>query len=425
VASLNVLIADDDPATRLLVSSAVERLGHRCSIALDGEDAWQRFRGELPDVVITDWDMPGMDGTALARAIRSHGTDAYAYVIVLTGAADEDAARVAMEAGADDLMAKPLDLPQLERKLIAASRVTALHRRMHDDARHDALTGIGNRLRLAEDLEALCGRVERYGHVYCVALFDIDGFKAYNDGAGHRAGDDVLRGVAGALRESIRSGDTLYRYGGEEFVVLLPEQSLDSAELAAERLRASVEGLGLPHPDGGTVTVSAGVAGFEGSSCSPEELFELADKALYRAKSDGRNRVQVHRGGEGGEGGEGLRLVIADDDPAIRLTLGALVARTAGMEIVGEAEDADQAIEMVARRRPDLVLLDFNMPGGGGVRAATEIRAASPDTRLVAISADVSPGAMLDMSRAGAVGYIVKGSSDEEVVRVIRSSARW
>jgi len=120
-----------------------------------------------------------------------------------------------------------------------------------------------------------------------------------------------------------------------------------------------------------------------------------------------------------------VRIVIADDDAAIRLTLGALVGRTEGMEVVGEAEDADQAIEMAVRRRPDLVLLDFDMPAGGGVRAATEIREASPDTRLVAISADASQGAMLDMSRAGAVGYIVKGSPDEEVVRVIRSSARW
>jgi diguanylate cyclase (GGDEF)-like protein len=420
---MNVLIADDDPSTRLLVSSAVEHLGHRCAVALDGSAAWRRYQEEQPEVVITDWDMPGMDGTALARAIRGHAASAYAYVIVLTGAADEEAARATMEAGADDLMIKPLDPSQLERKLIAAGRVTALHRRMHDDARHDALTGVGNRLRLAEDLEALCGRVERYGHVYCVALFDVDGFKAYNDAAGHRAGDDVLRGVAGALRGSIRSGDTLYRYGGEEFLVLLPEQSLDSAELAAERLRAAVEALGLPRPDGGIVTVSAGVAGFESPSCTPDELFELADKALYRAKAEGRNRVHVHRG-ERSEA-PGLRVLIADDDAAIRLTLGALVGRTEGMEVVGEAEDADQAIEMVARRRPDLVLLDFDMPGGGGVRAATEIRDASPDTRLVAISADASQGAILDMSRAGAVGYVVKGSPDEEVVRVIRSSARW
>src|SRR5919109_920726 len=215
---MDVLIADDDAGTRLLVSAAVERLGHRCSVAEDGGEAWRRYRDALPDVVITDWQMPGMDGTALAKAIRAHSPSSYAYVIVLTGAADEESARAAMEAGADDLLLKPLDVAQLERKLIAAGRVTALHRRLHDDARHDLLTGLGNRLRLAEDLEVLCGRVERYGHSYCVALFDVDDFKGYNDAAGHLAGDGVLRAVAQALQRQVRSGDAPYRYGGEEFL---------------------------------------------------------------------------------------------------------------------------------------------------------------------------------------------------------------
>ena len=421
---MNVLIADDDASTRLLVSTAVERLGHVCTLAEDGSEAWQRYRDELPDVVITDWQMPGMDGTALAKAIRGHSSSRYAYVMVLTGAADEEAARATMEAGADDLLLKPLDFAQLERKLIAAGRVTALHRRLHDDARHDALTGLGNRLRLAEDLELLCGRVERYGHVYCVALFDVDDFKGYNDGAGHVAGDGVLRSVAQALRRQIRSGDALYRYGGEEFLVLLPEQTIESAALAAERLRAAVEALALPHPSGGTVTVSAGVAGTSEGGCRPDELFQLADQALYRAKSAGRNRVEVEGGPVQAQEAP-VRLLIADDDPATRLFLSALVAREAGLELVGEAEDAAQAIELAARRRPDVVLLDFDMPGGGGVAAAVGIREANPTTRIVALSADGSQGAQYDMSRAGAVGYVVKGAPDDEIVHTIRSSARW
>src|SRR5215216_2868896 len=142
---MDVLIADDDAGTRLLVSTAVERLGHRCTVAEDGSEAWSRYQAKLPDVVITDWQMPGMDGTALAKAIRGYRASSYAYVMVLTGAGDEEAARGVMEAGADDVLLKPLDAAQLERKLIAAGRVTALHRRLHDDARHDAVTGLGNR----------------------------------------------------------------------------------------------------------------------------------------------------------------------------------------------------------------------------------------------------------------------------------------
>jgi diguanylate cyclase (GGDEF)-like protein len=421
---MHVLIADDDATTRMVVSEAVQRLGHRCTVAEDGDEAWRRFQAEAPEVVITDWQMPGMDGTALARAIRDRTSDRYAYVIVLTGAADEATARRTMEAGADDLLLKPLDDAQLERKLIAAGRVTALHRRMHEDARHDALTGLGNRLRLAEDLEVLRGRVERYGHVYSAALFDIDDFKGYNDTLGHAGGDEALKTVAAALTREIRTGDAVYRYGGEEFLVLLPEQSIESATHAAERLRAAVEQLRIPHPAGGSLTVSAGVAGLDDRLAGPEELFELADQALYRAKEGGRNRVEVHREA-GTEPDAGIRILVADDDPMIRLTMAALIEREPGLELVGQAEDADQAIEMAARRRPDVVLLDVNMPGGGGLRAANDIRELNPAVKVVALSADDSQGAQYDMTRAGAVGYVVKGSPDEEIVRVIRSSARW
>ena len=421
---MHVLIADDDASTRLLVSAAVEQLGHRCTVAEDGTEAWGRYQDDLPDVVITDWQMPGMDGTGLAKAIRNHGAASYAYVVVLTGAADETAARLTMEAGADDLLLKPLDIAQLERKLIAAERVTTLHRRMHEDARHDALTGLGNRLRLAEDLDVLCGRVTRYGHVYSVALLDIDGFKGLNDQAGHLAGDDVLRSVARALQQQIRTGDALYRYGGEEFLVLLPEQPAGSAALAAERLRAAVEALALPHPAGGVVTVSAGVATLTEPGCRPDQLFELADQALYRAKEAGRNRVEVHHA-EDATQARSIRLLVADDDPTSRLVLAALIGRHADLELVGEAEDALQAIELSARRRPDIVVLDFDMPGGGGVAAATAIREAHPSTRILALSADESPGAQYDMSRAGAVGYVVKGAPEDEILRAIRSAARW
>ncbi len=399
---MNILIVDDEPGTLALVAAAVERLGHRALQAADAEEAWPLFASERPDVVITDWAMPGMDGTELARKIRNDTEPAYTFLMILTGQADENAAREAMRAGADDVLAKPLEPAELERKLIAAERVTAMHRRMLEDARRDALTGAGNRLRLIEDLTATCARVERYGHAYCIAIFGIDG------------DDEAMRGAGRALGKAIRAGDVLYRSGAHEFAALLPEQALDTARLTAERLRRAAE------ESAAGAAVSAGLVMTGGGANGAEALLASAEAALARARE-----------GDGGidaptsAGQSTLRLLVADDDPVTRLTIGAILKREPGLELVGEAEDAGGAVELAKRRRPDVVLLDVSMPGGGGARAAVQIREALPDVRIVAISADDSHGNQYDMMRAGAVGFISKGAPDDEILRVIRSSARW
>jgi PleD family two-component response regulator len=397
---MNILIVDDEPGTRVLVASAVERLGHRALQAADAHEAWPLYESERPEVVITDWAMPGVDGTELARRIRADTEPGYTFVMILTGTADESAAREAMQAGADDVLAKPLEHAELERKLIAAERVTAMHRRMLEDARRDPLTGAGNRLRLIEDLTAICARVERYGHAYCVAVFGVDG-----DG-------DAIRAAGRALTQAIRAGDVLYRAGAQEFAALLPEQALDAARLATERLRRAGEEPGA--------TVSAGLVMTGNGENTADALLAGAEAALARARASGGGVDAPSVAGEGT-----LRLLVADDDPVTRLTIGAILKREPGFELVGEAEDAGAAVELALRRRPDVVLLDVSMPGGGGARAAVQIREALPEVRIVAISADDSHGNQYDMMRAGAVGFITKGAPDDEILRVIRSSARW
>ncbi len=400
---MNILIVDDEPGTRLTVAAAVERLGHTAVQASDGREGWLRFTQSRPDVVITDWAMPGIDGTELARRIREDAGPSYTFVMILTGQADESAARDAMRAGADDVILKPLDPAALERKLIAADRVTAMHRRMLEDARRDPLTGAGSRLRLVEDLAAVCARVERYGHAYIVAMFSVSG------------DDDALRVAGRAIGHAIRSGDVFYRSGPRELVALLPEQAIDTATIATERLRRAAE---ESHPD---IQVTAGLVMTGTGESTPEALLAAAEAALARARDAGAGTA-----GPQGEGGAAaLRLLIADDDPVTRLMLSAILKREAGFELVGEAEDAPGAIELALRRRPDVVLLDVNMPGGGGARAAVQIREAMPEVRIVAISADDSQLSQYDMMRAGAVGFIAKGAPDDEILRVIRSSARW
>lgn len=169
-----------------------------------------------------------------------------------------------------------------------------LNDRLGEESRRDPLTGLGNRLRLSEDIVELDARAQRYEHGYCFVLFDLDRFKAYNDCQGHQAGDDVLRHVARLLERNARAGDRVYRYGGEELLLVLPEQDEQAGRTAAEHHRRALEQAALPHPMNtpDVVTCSAGVAA-AGLFETPEEVLRRADRALYDAKRTGRNRVCI------------------------------------------------------------------------------------------------------------------------------------
>jgi two-component system, cell cycle response regulator len=305
---MRVLVADDEPTCRLVLKAAVERLGHECVAACDGEEAWALLQQFTFDVLITDWMMPGLDGPELCRRVRHDANRSYTYVVLATSLGEREHVVAGMQAGADDYLTKPLDPFDVRTRLIAADRVTGLHKQVTDFrlalerangeleklARTDPLTQIGNRLRLHEDLVAIHDRAERYNHGYCVAICDLDFFKSYNDTYGHLTGDEALRKVARTLASYSRAGDGMYRYGGEEFVVVLAEQTIASALPAVERLREAVEELGVPHvgrSDPQVVTISAGMASWRAGGETATQLLERADGALYRAKLGGRNRV--------------------------------------------------------------------------------------------------------------------------------------
>jgi diguanylate cyclase (GGDEF)-like protein len=295
-----------------MLKRAVEKFGHECIVAENGRVAWEYFAHSEIDVVISDWMMPEMDGMELCRRVRDYPKTTYTYFVFLTAMSDKEHMLMGMEAGADDYLIKPLDMVDLKVQFLAADRLTSLHRRLtqqnielerlnnhlFEQARRDPLTQLGNHLQLREDLEVMRGRVERYSHSYCAALCDIDSFKGYNDHYGHLAGNEVLREVALTISRHCRSGDEAYRFGGEEFLVILPEQSLESATNGVERMRRAVEELRIPHhgPGGsGIVTVSAGVSALlPGELKSVDALLKEADDALYKAKQSGKNRVRVH-----------------------------------------------------------------------------------------------------------------------------------
>jgi two-component system chemotaxis response regulator CheY len=218
-----------------------------------------------------------------------------------------------MSAGADDYLTKPVDKFAVQTRLVAAERVTELHHQLAytqaqleranlellEQSLTDQLTGLGNRRRMDEDLDRVHARARRLGRTYGVAIFDIDYFKRYNDHYGHVAGDGALRDVASCIELIVRAGECAYRYGGEEFLVLMPDCGLgDVVSTAADRIRRNVLQAAIPHEarpsEPHVVTVSGGVSCWmPGSRLSAREMLEEADQALYDAKTAGRNRISA------------------------------------------------------------------------------------------------------------------------------------
>ncbi|MGW9414561.1 GGDEF domain-containing response regulator [Arthrobacter cupressi] len=302
---MRVLVADDDFGSRLVAQAAVEQSGHECIPAADGAIAWELYQRYRPQAVVSDLEMPGMDGLALCRAIRAADTDSYTYLVLVTSHGSQDAVVAGMNAGADDYMTKPLDPFTLHTRLLVAERVTSLHAdlaryraALAEQARTDPLTKLRNRLTLAGDLEQLRETAEHAGEQFSVVLCDVDYFKRYNDLYGHQAGDAALQAVADTLAAQVRQSDGVYRFGGEEFLIVLPRQSPSGARAFMTRAFEAVRGLGIAHTGNppGVLTLSGGIAACTNSHrVSVDTLLHEADLALYGAKASGRNRVMVSR----------------------------------------------------------------------------------------------------------------------------------
>jgi two-component system, cell cycle response regulator len=309
---VRILIAEDDTASRLILEAALAELGHEIITATNGEQAWQMFQSEKVEAIISDREMPGLNGIDLCRRVRGSDGGKYIYFIFLTSISERGEAAEAIRAGADDYLAKPLNRHELQARLMVASRITELYRELASQqvelerlnsqlfrqARIDGLTQVGNRLKMREDLNVLVARVAERGESFCAVMCDVDHFKLYNDEYGHLQGDEVLKKVASTLLQGCRPNDEVYRYGGEEFLLVMPEQSIEAACAAAERHRARIEQLAIPNigSPATTVTISAGVAAMTTTRPSIKEWLEDADGALYRAKQLGRNRVVVAAG---------------------------------------------------------------------------------------------------------------------------------
>ncbi len=300
---MKILVADDSVVSRHLLVATLRKWGYDVVDAANGTDAWKILsEDDAPSMAVLDWMMPGLTGPDVCRLVRKQGRENYTYVLFLTSRDKKEDIVAGMEAGADDYVTKPFEHGELQVRLRAGKRIVELQRELlaarealRDQATRDALTRLWNRGSILAALQRELARGAREGRPLSLAMMDLDHFKAVNDTYGHLAGDEVLREAARRMMGAVRPYDGVGRYGGEEFLVLLPGCDEGSAMEQAERLRQLM--CGAPVAIGDllhTMTASFGVTCVvPGPSTSSEQLIDKADQALYRAKSRGRNRVEL------------------------------------------------------------------------------------------------------------------------------------
>ena len=245
-----------------------------------------------PAVILLDLDMPEMDGFEVLRALKDGAATQNIPVIIVSGMAGMQDKITAFELGAIDYVVKPFEFTELRVRLRSALRVHRLLAMLATRAQLDGLTGLWNRAYFDQRLSEEVSKSGRHGRPFSIAIADADHFKSINDTFGHPAGDAVLQGIAKILRRECRMSDIVCRYGGEEFVVLMPDTSPADAAAVCERIRQNVEQTTWSRHPERKVTISMGVAGVEGANDQPASAWlEAADRNLYISKRSGRNKV--------------------------------------------------------------------------------------------------------------------------------------
>ncbi|HEY7303029.1 MAG TPA: diguanylate cyclase [Bryobacteraceae bacterium] len=307
---MKVLIADDSATSRAMLRSALAHWGYDVVLAENGAQAWEVLaEPDPPPMAILDWVMPHMTGPEVCRRVRETRREPYTYILLLTSKNTKGETVEGLEAGADDYIVKPFDQHELQVRLRAGKRIIDLQmdllqarEELRERANKDLLTMLPNRPAISATLEQEISRCHRDRRTVGIILLDIDHFKKINDTYGHFAGDAVLRETAGRLRGNMRPYDQVGRYGGEEFLVVLPNCDLEQAKVQAERMRQKLQS-GAMLVDGSELHVSAsfGVTVSDASERDPSLFVRVADEALYRAKASGRNCVQALSIGESGQ----------------------------------------------------------------------------------------------------------------------------
>jgi diguanylate cyclase (GGDEF)-like protein len=291
-----VLVIDDCEDVHRLLTARLRNEALELVCETDGQIGIERAHQIQPSLIVLDLDMPVLDGFAVLRRLKEAPETADIPVIVLSGMQSPNDKVTAFDLGAVDYVTKPFDLMELRVRLRSALRMRRLIHMLAQRAQIDGLTGLWNRAHFEDRWTEETKRAQRSGRPLSLAIFDLDHFKQVNDTYGHPVGDAVLQGFASILQQSGRQADTACRYGGEEFVVIMPDTTPDQAMILCDRVRSKLAEAEWPGKPSRAITVSVGVAGSEGATpTGRDEWIEIADRNLYRSKAEGRDRVTMTR----------------------------------------------------------------------------------------------------------------------------------
>ena len=302
---LKVLVVDDEQIARRIVEKTLTALGHDVILADNGESAWQKIQAEPIRFVITDWNMPLMDGIQLIKKIRATTLPSYVYTILVTSNSKNEDIVAGLYAGADDYLTKPFNPTELEARVAVGERMLALedglmqaNNQLEKLAMVDSLTGLLNRRAIYKFSRGELERAHRVSEPISVIFLDIDKFKTVNDNYGHLTGDEALKLIARVIKKYSRVYDGIGRWAGDEFLIVLPGATPKDAIEVAKRIIKGIFLTKLALPEGGilSLSASAGVAtqaNMDGAMTLLDDIIQHADNALYKAKEIGGNHVEA------------------------------------------------------------------------------------------------------------------------------------
>jgi two-component system cell cycle response regulator len=298
-----ILVAEDDPVSRRVLETFLVKWGYDVISVADGVEALQILeRQDAPRLAVLDWMMPGVEGIQICRRVREQTNRPYTYILLLTARSQKEDLLKGLESGADDYLTKPFDAQELRARLHVGQRILDLQDRLIRakeellfQATHDPLTGVANRGVILEAVRREFARQSRERGSFAIVMADLDHFKYVNDKYGHQCGDAVLKEAARRMQNSVRPYDIVGRYGGEEFLIVVPTSDVPSAWGLAERIRKTIANQPITTQAGDVnITATFGVAAStQARPVDSQALLHLADEALYRAKAQGRNRVEL------------------------------------------------------------------------------------------------------------------------------------